>query len=227
MTWANQSRYSPSYDYFADTNLVVLRMASTLHERFLELLKEEIARQLSMIAKGENSTDDGTAKAAEFAGRVVRGGSPTLYFSYGSVVRDDREGNGAPEKHRHAPDATFYLRGAKHPGLVIELSYSQHPRKLIRLADHYILGSRRNIRMMIGIDVAYPVGQSRRATFSVFVPESVGDTGVRVVRTVIDHVRLPSPCAAFAPAKPPRLKLPLRAGILDRGWLLARVVPTH
>lgn len=83
---------------------------------------------------------------------------------------------------------------AQYPGVIIEVSYSQKRKDLPRLADDYILGSDRDIRVVIGIDVEY--NASKEATLSVWRPQIVmndaGEGELCAMQTVADQVCSPT-----------------------------------
>lgn len=60
-----------------------------------------------------------------------------------------------PDRSKHCPDAAYAHKRARFPGLVIEASHSQKSKDLPRIADNYILGSNGNIKMVVGLDLAY------------------------------------------------------------------------
>jgi len=65
---------------------------------------------------------------------------------------------------KHEPNAMFTHVGARWPGVVIEVSYSQKRKDLRDLADDYILESNGGIGLVIGLDIEYR--GSRKATVS-------------------------------------------------------------
>ena len=54
---------------------------------------------------------------------------------------------------KHSPDAGFGHTNALYPGVVIEISYMQERKDLRRLAYDYLIGSKGNVRLMIGLDI--------------------------------------------------------------------------
>ena len=70
------------------------------------------------------------------------------------------------KKSRYEPDASFWHKDARYPGVIIEVAYSQKKKRLHRLADDYLLDSDANIRLVIGLDIAYGKGESRKATLT-------------------------------------------------------------
>ena len=125
---------------------------------------------MSTIAEGESPS-------ARFARDIENSGSSEINFN-------------DSECGPHQPDAAFQHIKAQYPGVVIEVSFSQKRKDLPRLADDYILGSDRDIRVVIGIDVEYKA--SKRATVSVWRPQIVlndaGEGELRVVQTLTDQV---------------------------------------
>jgi hypothetical protein len=145
-------------------------MPGTLHESLGSYITQEFLQQLDEIAHSGSP-------GAVFAGNIENSASAEIVFKeseYGS----------------HQPDASFQHFEAQYPGVILELSYSQNKKDLSRLAHEYILGSDRDIGVVIGIDVEYK--GSRKASVSIWRPHiGVNDTGERelsVVQTVTDQV---------------------------------------
>jgi hypothetical protein len=145
-------------------------MPKLLHETLIFYVTQEILRQLNTIAKSES-------RSAEFARDIENSGSSEISFT------DSEYGP-------HQPDAAFQHINAQYPGVVIEVSFSQKRKDLARLADDYILGSDRDIRVVIGIDVEYKA--SKKATLSVWRPQIVlndaGEGELCAVQTLTDQV---------------------------------------
>ena len=121
------------YDYFPSIKQFVLRMPTPIHEIIIRRITREILRDLDSIAEHNDLS-------GEFAGNIRDNGSSRLTFpdsDYGP----------------HDPDTAFRHLGAKYPGVIIEVSYSQKRKDLPRLADDYILGSDGNVHAVIGLDV--------------------------------------------------------------------------
>jgi hypothetical protein len=94
--------------------------------------------------------------------------------------------------HTHSPDISFGHIDAKYPSVIIETSFSQKRKDLPRLADDYILGSRGNIKLVIGLDIEYRA--SKIATVSVWKPKKgFGEDGVPYlcVEKVVDNEARP------------------------------------
>lgn len=123
-------------------------MPTGIHEAFLEEFVEELKRQLASIARSESSS-------AIYARNIKSRRSTTISF-------------GDSEYGVHQPDHQFQYLNSPYPSVVIEVSYSQHGKKLRSLADDYILGSNGKIRAVVGVDIEYGVGKT--ATLSVWRP---------------------------------------------------------
>ena len=94
----------------------------------------------------------------------------------------------------HDPDRQFKHNTAKYPGLIIEIAYSQTKtdgeKNLAKLADHYVIESSGNIKMIIGIAAEY--GETKRATISIWGPKYGADQEgeyLATQETVISQVR--------------------------------------
>jgi hypothetical protein len=159
------------YDYFPSIKQFVLRMPTAIHEIVIRRVAREIILQLNSIAARNDAS-------GEFAGNIEDSGSTRLTFpgsDYGP----------------HDPDASFRHLGARYPGVIIEVSYSQKRKDLPRLADDYILGSDGNIRAVIGLDIEY---RGKMATLSVWRPRfSINEDGeeeLEAEQTVVNQVCL-------------------------------------
>lgn len=138
------------YDYDEVRHRVFVRMPSSTHKVFLEQVKDAIWSQLKAIRGG-------TGKTARFAQDVASGRSSQLeYPAYG--------------KSKNEPDAIYWHRKARYPGVIIEVAYSEKKKNLARLADNYILNSDATIQAVIGLDIEYGKKASRKATLSVWRP---------------------------------------------------------
>ena len=135
------------YDYFPRQQQLVLRMPSNLHDLYVVYVVQEIKNQLNRVGAGESAS-------ADFARRILHCATANiepLDLDYGL----------------HSPDASFRHDASVLPGVILEVSYSQKRKDLQRLADEYILGSNRNIKVMVGLDLEY---NGYEATLSVWKP---------------------------------------------------------
>jgi hypothetical protein len=86
----------------------------------------------------------------------------------------------------HTPDIAFRREEDALPGTIIEVTYSQAQRDLIRLACTYLVLSNATVQVVLGFDL-----KSRptlRATFSVWRNKDEGDV-LSMVTTDYDYVR--------------------------------------
>ncbi len=54
---------------------------------------------------------------------------------------------------KYDPDASFWHDDAKHPGVIVEVTYLQKKRRVAWLAEAYLLDSDANIRVVVGLDI--------------------------------------------------------------------------
>ena len=176
---ANQS-VSNRYDYFSSSERFVLRMLTVTHEVFRSKVVLEIQRQLGIIATG-------TGEAAEFAKNISYEGSTRLQFP-----ADEDEDEEETKYDSHEPDATFTHPDMQWPAIVIEVAFTQKGEELKDLAEDYILGSKGNIRVVIGLNIECK--KSKKATISVWRPQYVkhrnGQEDLISMQTVLDQVSL-------------------------------------
>jgi hypothetical protein len=123
------------------------------------------------------SISRGDGQSAEFAREVESDGSATIDFE-------------EPQFGSHDPDGQFRHSEANHPGIVLEVAYSQKAKDLPYLADEYILGSDGDIRAVIAIHLEYK--ETSNATLSIWepriVPNDVGEDELVAVQVVADQV---------------------------------------
>lgn len=114
-------------------------MPSTLHDRFLQEIRQYIDSQLER-ARSQPDT------FGEWSRNIGSDGSADIPLDL-TGLRLDRS--------KRSPDMSYGHNRAQFPGLVIEVSYSQKAKDLPRLADDYILGSDGSIKTVVGFDLDY------------------------------------------------------------------------
>lgn len=139
------------YDYSTESDRLVVRMPTAVHQLFVARIEDAIFSQLKSIREGLGA-------AASFAQKVYPARSTEVHFP----VYDTITGRNS----KHEPDASFWHDDAKYPGVVIEVAYSQKKKRLGRLAEDYLLDSDANIRVVVGLDIEYGKKGSRRAAVS-------------------------------------------------------------
>ena len=147
-------------------------MLSPIHQILLALTEQDILNQLSIISAGNDS-------AATLAQEICPLRSTTVRLQDGSI---------------HDPDTQFKHNTAKYPGLIIEIACphtkTDGGKNLAKLADHYVIESSGNIRMIIGIAAEYR--GTKRATISIWGPKYGADQEGKYLateETVISQVR--------------------------------------
>ena len=148
-------------------------MISPVHEILLASTEQDILAQLSTIGAGNDS-------AATLAQQISSLRSTTIFLQDGAT---------------HDPDTQFLYNTAEYPGVVVEIAYSQSKKDsgkdLAKLADHYIVESSGNIKMVIGIAVDYRV--TKKATISIWCPRYGTDQEGEYLSTeqiVVSEVRI-------------------------------------
>lgn len=163
------------YDYCGENHRLVVRMPTGVHELFIDGVEDAIRSQLKTIRKGSDRT-------ALFAQKVRPARSTEIYF---------RVDNAPPgTKSKYEPDASFWHKDARYPGVIIEVAYSQKRKRLSRLAEDYLLDSNASVQVVVGLDIEYGKKGSRKATLSVWrthvVSTADGDE-LRVVQEIVDE----------------------------------------
>ncbi|KAF2473708.1 uncharacterized protein BDR25DRAFT_311908 [Lindgomyces ingoldianus] len=164
------------YDYSTESDCLVVRIPTAVHELFVARIEDAIFSQLKSIR-------DGLGAAARFAEKVYPARSTEVHFPVHNTA------SGRISKHE--PDASFSHEDAQYPGVVIEVAYSQKKKRLGRLAEDYLLDSDASVRVVVGLDIEYGSRESREATLSVWRSRIFNtDDGVelRVVNEVADEV---------------------------------------
>ncbi|KAA8627250.1 Z1 domain containing protein [Pyrenophora tritici-repentis] len=160
------------YDYDEDQCRLVVRMPTETHELFIDAVEDDIRSQLKKIRNG-------SGKQAEFAQKVRPARSTEIRFDTSALS----------SKSKYEPDASFKHKDAQYPGVIIEVAYSQKKKRLVRLAENYLLDSDANVRVVVGLDIAYGK-ESRKATLSLWRPQ-LFDTPdgpeLRAVDMVVDE----------------------------------------
>jgi hypothetical protein len=149
-----------------------------VHELFIDGVEDAIRSQLKAIRSGSD-------RAAHFAQKVRAARSTEIYFPV--------DGSPTHTKSKHEPDASFWHKEARYPGVIIEVAYSQKKKRLGRLAEDYLLDSNSSVQVVVGLDIEYGNKDSRKATLSVWRTHVVSTTDgneLRVVQEVADDVCL-------------------------------------
>lgn len=168
------------YGYDSSTQALNLRMASIVHDAFLARLVKKTQDELSVFEEVEGPPTESKTRSKTFASEVNHNGSGTLEFenSDGKVIG------------RRQPDAMFQFSGAKWPGVIMEVAYSQQAKELPYLADDYILHSEGNVRVVVGVKLGYH--KTKKATISIWRPSYVTNKQGRLVleatQTLCDEV---------------------------------------
>ncbi|KAH5618965.1 hypothetical protein HBI23_245930 [Parastagonospora nodorum] len=154
------------YDYDEDWRRLVVRMPTETHERFIDAVEDDIRSQLKKVRNG-------TGRKAAFARKVHPARSTEIRFDASALS----------SKSKYEPDASFRHDDARYPGVIIEVAYSQKKTRLGRLAENYLLDSDANVRVVVGLDIAYS-NESRKATLSLWRPQVIDTSDGPELRAV-------------------------------------------
>ena len=149
-------------------------MPTEIHERFIDAVEDDIRSQLKTI-------QNGSGKKSEFAQKLHSARSTEIRFDASALS----------SRSKYEPDASFRHKGAKYPGVIVEVAYSQKKSCLGRLAENYILDSNASVRAVVCVHIEYGNKESRKATLSVWRPELVTTDDrleLRAVEEVADEV---------------------------------------
>ncbi|KAF1841541.1 uncharacterized protein K460DRAFT_388461 [Cucurbitaria berberidis CBS 394.84] len=160
------------YDYDEDQCRLFVRVSTETHERFIDAVEDDIRSQLKKIRNG-------LGRKAEFAQKVHPVRLTEIRFDASALS----------SKSKYEPDASFRHEDAQYPGVIIEVAYSQQQGRLGQLSENYILDSDANIRVVVGLDIAYGK-ESRKATLSIWRSQLFDTTDgpeLRAVDVVMDE----------------------------------------
>ncbi|KAI9762500.1 MAG: hypothetical protein M1840_001224 [Geoglossum simile] len=138
------------------TKALAFRMPSPTHEQLSALVIEQIILWL-----GSLRDDTSMPKVAKLARLIMWSASTRINLD--------------PPGSTRCPDASFYFGRRKYPSVIIETSFSQRGRQLDNLVEEYIMGSRANVQLVVGLDIGYP--KPTWGTVSVWTPEYFEDNG--------------------------------------------------
>jgi len=147
------------FDWSPHTSSFIVRMPTSTHDIFTELIVRKIWSQLENVARGD--------KEVAAIVDLVRSEATSDVYLYGHGSINNRY-------PKHPPDASLAHADSQYPFMVIETSYPQRHKDLAKLADDYICGSNGNISMVLGLDIEYGVG-SKRASVSIWRPRLAPD----------------------------------------------------
>lgn len=152
------------YDYFPRTSSFVLRMAaSSQHESaqegFCEFVKTELRRLCSGDLARENFSDQ-------------------IHNDCHTAIREGKIGS-------HSPDAQFGHLQAQHPGVVLEVAYSQKSKALPQLAHIYITEGIRGTKLVVALDQDYP--RSKKIVLKTWRRQIEHSSGTAPPRLFIEH----------------------------------------
>lgn len=178
------------YDYDYDSQHLIIRMNSLLHEKFIAQVIGRLKAQMTAIASAKS-------KLREIVDAIHEEGHWRLRL--GSIADSETEHESAEKAYptSRSADQNFRYQGAMWPSVVLEISYSQKRKDLPRLAYSYIRGSGGNIKVVVGLDIEYTAPRkqprTKMATVSVWryklVKDRKGEEEGACVQVVKDEVR--------------------------------------
>lgn len=150
---------STRFDWSPHTSRFTVRIPTSTHDIFIELVAQKIGSQLKSVSRRNT---DITAILT-----LIRSESTSDVYLYRHEAIDERY-------PKQSPDASFAHAKSQYPSVVIETSYSQRQKDLMRLADEYVSGSDKNIAMVLGLNIKYGI-RSKKASLSIWRPRLVPD----------------------------------------------------
>ncbi|KAJ8131301.1 hypothetical protein O1611_g2326 [Lasiodiplodia mahajangana] len=180
------------YEYTPSREEFLIRMPSFLHDGLAEEVGMDIGAWLRNIQNGTICSNQKTIEIAECIG-----GSGTANMTLPATTT---------QTGRKGPDKAYQHSECDYPGLVIEVAWSQRELDLPQLAEDYIIGSKGEIKTVVGINI-YDINDdskgkeldnrltSARATFTIWKAECTeqgSNTRVTVRSIVKDKVNAPA-----------------------------------
>lgn len=128
-------------------------MPSPLHHLFIAKILTDIQIQLRVIALTASGIAADVAKLIELeVSSNVQVNSTTTTTTIGSNPRDSSSSS-SPYHLALRPDAAFRYKADEYPRVVLEVSCRQQRKELPRIAKDYILGSKGNVGLVIGLEM--------------------------------------------------------------------------
>lgn len=198
------------YDFDSGEERYTLRMPSGVHEFFVASVDQAITSGIRGLADRLDASGDAGKEQVVTHLREIRGGRSAIVELHVPQLENSSQDTtssacGEDVIVPRSPDASYYhAHDRKIPTMVVEVSYSQQRKEMLRLAESYIVDSRHEIRCVIGLDIPYKrqrvTGKAKKsgqvtqegemATVSVWRPDTQIEDGeeVGVCRVDVDAV---------------------------------------
>ena len=134
-------------------------MPTPTHDFFTDCVAKEILSQLQKYASED-------PEAAVVINQITSRATSWI------ILWDEEPVKGQYSKKN--PDVSFKHTDCQYPCVVIETSYSQNRKDVVRLADDYMYGSDGNIKIVLGLDIDYN-DATKRASISKWQPQKIPD----------------------------------------------------
>lgn len=132
------------FDYDPFKEQITIRMPTTIHDSFASSVNTVVIEKLRTLT-GVNTA---TMKFAQDI-RPLLSSDIFIDNPRQPAGRDDD----VDKETQKTPDLQYTHINSKHPGLVVEVAYSQEGKKLKKLAADYIRRSRGRIRSVVGFNI--------------------------------------------------------------------------
>ncbi|KAF5230821.1 hypothetical protein FANTH_13672 [Fusarium anthophilum] len=143
------------FDYDPFKGEITIRMPTTIHECFALSVNSVVVTKLCPLKNGDTAT-------AKFVKDIRPMGSSDIYMDNPRQPAD--LDNDVDKKNQKSPDLQFGHINSKHPGVVVEVAYTQQAKKLKKLAVDYIGASRGETQTVIGFNI----NSNKQSTVSPF-----------------------------------------------------------
>ncbi|KAH9205656.1 hypothetical protein DL95DRAFT_470381 [Leptodontidium sp. 2 PMI_412] len=163
--WHNKLRY----DCCLRTSSFVIKMPGIIHEVVKDTVRDSVDEQLKAAKCDIKST--GGASDLRFEGSSFANRQPDIGF-----------------RHQNPPHQNEMDPVERYPGLIIEVAHSQSSDSLRQVAYDYILGSKGDIKTVVGIDIGYTKPEdkdsSKLATMSIWKAKKRSGSDVDVQKVL-------------------------------------------
>ncbi|CAK4031112.1 Hypothetical predicted protein [Lecanosticta acicola] len=163
----------------------VVRMPSTIHDRFIIEVRERVKEQIAQVAK-QWKKDPKNKKAALLLDGIREAGSARIKFRFAqdpqtlqkdpsgaqrsgsvcaeqqrdkhelSISEDEPTSSESPPPPSKEPDVAFsHTKRKKFPPLIVEVARSQSQKDLRKVAESFIIASHNYVRTVVGFKLPY------------------------------------------------------------------------
>ncbi|KAF5699204.1 hypothetical protein FMUND_14863, partial [Fusarium mundagurra] len=132
------------FDYDPFKARITIRMPTTIHDCFASSVNTVVLEKLRLLPNDNATT-------AKFVDNIRPMLSSDIFLDNPRQPAD--QDDDADKEEKKTPDLQYSHIHSKHPGVVVEVAYTQEGKKLKKLAHDYIRGSAGEIRTVVGFNL--------------------------------------------------------------------------